>query len=79
MNSWVIEASLARAARNAVPPWNSLDAAPMIKSIRLIDTQEQINKCLSCPKIACTNCLHGRKTNYVSKKLVALQNAKCEA
>lgn len=77
MNSWTIETTLATAARNAVLPWKSIDATPLIRPVRPSDSQAQIDKCLSCTKIACTNCLHGRKSKYVSKKLIAFQNAKC--
>ena len=63
----------------AVAPWKSLDAKYPINFERLIDSQEQINKCLACTKCDCTNCLHGRKTKYVSKKLITLNAACAEA
>ena len=66
-------------AMSAVAPWRSIDAKPPINFDRLVDSQAQIDKCLSCSKHDCTNCLHGRKSTYVSKKLMAFQNACAEA
>lgn len=65
-------------AMTAVLPWKSLDASQPINFDRLVDRQAQIDKCLSCSKSYCTNCLNGRKTKYVSKKLIAFQNACAE-
>lgn len=33
------------------------------------DSQERINKCLSCPYAVCTNCLSGRKTTSSTKRV----------
>lgn len=73
VNDLSIDVKLVDIAMNAVLPWKSIDATPPINFNRLVDSQAQIEKCLSCPKLSCTNCLHGRKSKYVSKKLIALQ------
>lgn len=64
---------LTRMALGAVRPWKSPDANPTFSMKRLTDSQAQIDKCLSCQKCECSNCLHGRKSKYVSKKLVSFQ------
>ena len=73
MNDLSIDVKLVDIAMNAVLPWKSIDATPPINFNRLVDSQAQIEKCLSCPKLSCTNCLHGRKSKYVSKKVIALK------
>ena len=70
MNNMIIQQAM-----SAVLPWKSLDASQPINFERLVDRQAQIDKCLSCQKCECSNCLHGRKSKYASKKLVAFQTA----
>ena len=62
-------------AMYAVVPWKSADAKLPINFNSLVDSQAQIDKCLSCDKCDCTNCLNRRKSTYVSKKLMAFQSA----
>lgn len=46
-------------------PWKSVDAgASTLKGYGYYgDTQEQIDKCLSCSRLACVNCLYERTSN----------------
>lgn len=73
MNDRFFEDMLIKSARGATLPWKSMDALPPVKIGRAMDSQAQIDKCLSCSKCDCTNCLHGRKSKYVSKKVIALK------
>lgn len=73
MTNRYIGEELTQMAFGAVRPWKSPDATPPVSFKRLTDSQAKIEKCLSCPKYECSNCLHGRKSRYVSKKLVAIQ------
>lgn len=64
-------------------PWESLDSVEkdyrgslqlVLKSdIEAQDRQREIDKCLSCKKMKCTNCLDKKKSGYVKKKLVVRQ------
>lgn len=73
MNGRRSDSIVVRMAIGAVNPWKSPDAKSPVNFNRLVDSQEQIEKCLSCSKCDCTNCLHGRKSTYVSKKLASFQ------
>ena len=79
MNDRDLEKTLVCSALGAVKPWKSSDAKYPVSIQRMSDTQAQIDKCLSCPKYACTNCLHGRRAKKsVSKKMIPLQTSCAE-
>ena len=74
---------LVLSALTAVRPWESVDSLEKDYrgSLRLVlkadvaaqDTQKEIDKCLSCKRMYCTNCLDKKKQARERKKLVVRQ------
>ena len=74
---------LALRALNAVRPWESVDSLEKDYrgSLRLVlkadldaqDNQKEIDKCLSCKRMYCTNCLDKKKPAREKQKLVMRQ------
>ena len=63
------DSGLLTSALGAKLPWKSVDAELSLNSYSG-DTQEQIDKCLSCRRLACTNCLYVHSANKPRKMKV---------
>ena len=61
-SNWILASAF-----GAKLPWRSIDAEREGFNYTGSDTQEQIDKCLSCKRLACTNCLYERTSNRPRK------------